>query len=165
MAYTLKKLCEDDCKTVLNIMNYFIENSFAAYNQHKIGPEIFQRFLLMAQGYPAVTMRDDDGTTIGFGFLHPYHPADSFRHTVEISYFIMPEHTNRGLGSLLLNSFIEEAQKIGIKNFMASISSLNEQSLKFHLKHGFTECGRFKDIGLKNGTPFDVVWMQKSIAE
>ena len=163
MEYTFKKLSRDDCEAVLAIMNYFIENSYAAYNQKHIGPEVFERFYTMAQGYPALTVRDESDEIIGFGFLHPYHPADSFNHTAEISYFIRPEHTHFGLGTRLLNHFIEQAQKKGLKTILASISSRNQQSLKFHLKHGFLECGRFKQIGLKNGKEFDVVWMQKFI--
>jgi len=50
-----------------------------------------------------------------------------------------------------------------IKTLLASISSRNKESIAFHKKHGFIECGRFKDIGRKRGKPFDVVWMQKVI--
>ena len=163
MEYTFKKLSIEDCDAVLEIMNYFIENSYAAYNQNRIGPEVYERFYNMARGYPALTVRDESDKIIGFGFLHPYHPADTFIHTAEITYFIMPEHTHSGLGTRLLDHFTSEARKKGITTILASISSLNDQSLKFHRKHGFIECGRFKQIGLKNGTEFDMVWMQKFI--
>ena len=50
---------------------------------------------------------------------------------------------------------------MGVDNFMAHISSLNEGSIRFHLRHGFTECGRFRRVGTKNGRDFDMVWMQR----
>jgi phosphinothricin acetyltransferase len=43
---------------------------------------------------------------------------------------------------------------------MAHISSLNEGSIRFHAARGFCECGRFRNIGIKHGRPFDMVWMQ-----
>jgi L-amino acid N-acyltransferase YncA len=44
---------------------------------------------------------------------------------------------------------------------MASISSLNTQSLAFSRKLGFEEVGRFRRIGEEHGREFDVVYMQK----
>jgi len=49
---------------------------------------------------------------------------------------------------------------MGIDTFLAHISSLNEGSIRFHLRHGFTECGRFRCVGTKRGQDFDMVWMQ-----
>jgi phosphinothricin acetyltransferase len=48
-----------------------------------------------------------------------------------------------------------------MKSLLANVSSRNEASLNFHLKNGFVECGRFKDVGTKFGEYFDVVWLQK----
>ncbi|WP_243669404.1 hypothetical protein [Methanoculleus chikugoensis] len=33
--------------------------------------------------------------------------------------------------------------------------------MRFHRRHGFVECGRFRNVGSKHGVLFDVVWMQK----
>ncbi len=58
-------------------------------------------------------------------------------------------------------SLIEGARKLGVDNLVASISSLNEESLGFHRKCGFVECGRFRNVGRKHGRTFDVIWMQR----
>ena len=63
----------------------------------------------------------------------------------------------------MLKRLISDARKMKIKTLLASISSRNKESIAFHKKHGFIECGRFKDIGRKRGKLFDVVWMQKVI--
>ena len=57
--------------------------------------------------------------------------------------------------------FAEAAPGLGIDNFVANVCSLNEDSLRFHLKNGFVECGRLKRVGKKFDTDFDIVWMQK----
>lgn len=101
---------------------------------------------------------------VGFGFLRPYRNTEAFRHTAEITYFILPEHTRKGLGKRLLNVLEREADKMGITTLLANISSLNKQSLKFHKKNGFKRCGTFRKIGTKFGGDFDVVWMQKTLA-
>ena len=63
----------------------------------------------------------------------------------------------------LLKHLIEGAREIGVDNLLASISSLNGESLAFHRKYGFVECGRFRDVGRKRGRPFDVIWMQRAL--
>jgi phosphinothricin acetyltransferase len=120
MAYKLKKLSETDRTAVIDIFNYFVKNSFAAYPESEVQYQKFDRFLDITAGYPAITVRDE---------------SDEY--------------------------FISEAKTMGIRIFLASISSLNEQSIQFHLKHGFVECGRFKGIGKKHGRTFDMIWMQK----
>jgi phosphinothricin acetyltransferase len=83
------------------------------------------------------------------------------RRSAQVSYFILPEHTGRGLGKRLLDQLLDRGRSMGVDNFLAHISSLNEGSLRFHRRHGFTECGRFRRVGSKHGSDFDMVWMQR----
>lgn len=158
--YYLQDLAPEDQIPVIDIFNYYIENSFAAYPETKVPYEFYPKLLEMVRGYPAITLRTLD-EIIGFGFLRPYHSMPVFRRTAEISYFLKTESTGLGLGKLMLDYLAAEALKQNIDCILASISSLNENSLRFHAKHGFVECGRLKRIGRKKGQDFDVVWMQK----
>ena len=72
-------------------------------------------------GYPAVAAKTEAGEVVGFAFLRPFHHADTFKRTAEIAYFILPEHTGKGLGR-----------------------AIHEESLEFHRRHGFQEGGRFR---------------------
>lgn len=98
---------------------------------------------------------------VGFGFLKPYRNTEAFRRTAEIAYFILAEHTRKGLGKRLLRVLEREAKEMGITALLANVSSLNDQSLEFHRKNGFRKCGTFRKIGAKFGRDFDVVYMQK----
>jgi phosphinothricin acetyltransferase len=163
MGYYFEDLSDKDRKPVIDIFNYFIENSFAAYLETKVGYDFFDRFLAAAEGYPAITVKDTSGKTVGFAFLHAYNPMETFKRVATITYFIMPEHTRKGIGKAILDCFIEEAKKLNIDSILANISSLNERSLSFHLKYGFKECGRFRKIGKKFDKDFDVIWVQKEL--
>jgi phosphinothricin acetyltransferase len=115
----------------------------------------------MCEGYPALTVKDEQGYILGFGMLRAYNPFPTFSHTAEITYFIKPEYTGRGIGKRILDYLLDKARQKGITSVIASISSLNEGSIDFHKKNGFVECGRLKEIGKKRGKTFDVVYMQK----
>lgn len=160
MTYTYEEMTDEHRTAVIDIFNYYVANSFAAYPEDPVGYELFDRFLSMAEGYPAVVVKDDFDTVVGFAFLHAYHPGRSFQRTAEITYFIMPDHTGKGIGKTVLERFKTAAKKQGIDNLLASISSRNEESLMFHARNGFVECGRLRRIGRKLGQDFDVVWMQ-----
>lgn len=163
MTYELQSLVEADRSAVVQIFNHHIERSFAAYPEEPVGDEFFDRLVALSKGYPAVTVKTVAGEVVGFGFLRAFHPAGTFRRTAEIAYFLLPEHTGRGLGSRMLSHFEAAARAIGIDNLVASVSSLNEQSLGFHAMAGFERCGTLRDVGRKSGRDFDVVWFQKRI--
>jgi L-amino acid N-acyltransferase YncA len=163
MTYELQSLVEADRTAVVRIFNYFVEHSFAAYPEEPVGDEFFDRVLTLSKGYPAVTVKTDAGDVVGFGFLRAFNLSGTFRRTAEVGYFILPEHTGRGIGEKMLSHFTREARAIGVDNLLASVSSLNEQSLHFHAKAGFERCGRFVAVGRKSGLDFDVVWFQKRL--
>lgn len=163
MKYYFENLSDKDRKPVIDIFNYFIENSFAAFPEIKVDYDFFDKILNMARGYPAIIVKDDLYKVIGFAFLHAYHPIETFKRVAEISCFIMPEYNRRGIGKAIIENFNEKAKKLNIDSILACISSLNEKSIRFHLKNGFKECGRFHKIGRKFGMDFDVIWMQKML--
>jgi phosphinothricin acetyltransferase len=151
-------------KEVIDIFNYYVENTFSAFPEGKLPYEAFAMFLKMTQGYPAYVMKNPSAQNIiGFCFLRPHNPLPVFHETAEITYFIEKDEVGKGLGRIALDRLEEDGRKMGIKNILACISSRNEPSLAFHRKRGFIECGRMKNTGRKNGTTFDEVWMQKVI--
>lgn len=149
-----------DRKAVIDIFNHYIESSFAAFPDHPLPYEAFDAILHKCHGYPMVTALNDE-EIIGFGLLHPYNPFPVFSNTAEVTYFIKPEWTGKGVGTKMLAALILKAVERGITNLLASISSLNIASLNFHQKQGFCQCGCFHHVGRKRDIAFDIIYMQK----
>jgi L-amino acid N-acyltransferase YncA len=148
---------------ILEVFNHFVEHSFAAYPHRTVGQDFVKRFEGYSLDYPVLTVLEGEDRVIGFGAVHAFHPADSFRRTAEIGYFLHPDAVGRGIGTALLDRLIAASRQKGIRTLLASISSCNERSLGFHLRRGFVEVGRFKAVGEKFGQDFDVVYMQRDI--
>lgn len=158
-------MTQEYSKEVMDIFNYYVENSYAAYPESKLPYEFFNKFLEMTKSYPAFVMKNKDtDKIIGFCFLHPYHPFPVFQQTAEITYFIEKNEVGKGIGKKALEKLEEEAKLIGITQLLVDISSENKQSINFHKKNGFKECGRFHKVGKKKGKNFDVVWMEKPLS-
>ncbi|MBA3030907.1 MAG: N-acetyltransferase [Desulfobacteraceae bacterium] len=164
MVHLITPLTQEDQNPVMDIFNHYIEHSFSAYPETMLPYPNFGMLLNMAQGYPAGAIKNPGGELLGYGMLRPYSPIPAFSETAEISYFLHPDHTGKGLGRNLLDYLEKGAREKGVKNILASISSLNPGSMKFHEQNGFIPCGCFKGVGRKKGRIFDVVWMQKSLA-
>jgi L-amino acid N-acyltransferase YncA len=163
MQYRFESLSEEHRKPTIDILNSYMENSFATFSETKVNYDFFDHYLRESKGYPAVAVRSDSGEVIGTAYLGAFNPSKAFQRTAEVGYYIRRDYTRCGIGKAILDHFVEEARKIGIDSILASISSLNEQSINFHLKNGFTECGRFQRIGRKFGRDFDLVWLQKQL--
>jgi phosphinothricin acetyltransferase len=163
MCPRFEPLTQEDRIQVMDIFNHYVENSFAAYPEQTVPYEFFDMFLRMSEGYPSVVAKDSNGDVLGFGMLRAYSPIPAFSDTAEVTYFIKQGHTGKGIGALILGLLIDGAKKRGLTSILASISSLNEGSIRFHEKNGFVQCGRFREIGRKSDRVFDVVWMQKML--
>jgi L-amino acid N-acyltransferase YncA len=163
MNINLAPITWRDCEPVIDIFNYYVENTFAAYPEQGVTYKFFDVLLNMCQDYPAATAKDGEGNVVGFGMLRPYHPASVFASTAEITYFVKPDFIGKGIGKTLLEFLVAGGREKNLLSILASVSSLNEVSIAFHLRNGFAECGRFRSIGRKRGRTFDVVYFQRML--
>lgn len=147
---------------LMEIFNYYAVNTFAAYPEKSLPNEFLYKIIELSKGYPAYTIIFQK-KIVGFCLLRAYNPFAVFRETAEISYFISNNFIGKGLGKIALTKLETEAKKLGIKTILASITSENIQSIEFHKRNGFIECGRFPETGKKFGKTFDIIWMSKKL--
>ena len=157
-------MAEEHRQAVIDIFNFYVENSFAAFPEQKLPYPMFDMLLSMSRNYPSGVIQNQDGKVVGFGMLRAHNPMPAFLHTAEVSYFIDPAHTGNGIGKRLLDHLEERGRAQGIMSLLACISSKNPGSITFHARNGFVECGRFKAVAKKKGVSFDTVWMQKMLS-
>lgn len=160
MEHSIRPVRNTDWPAVTEIFNHFVVNSPAAYPEEQVGPDFLRNKHEAVVDYPFVVV-ERGGKPVGFAYLSPFHPMATMRRSAQLTYFIHPDHTGHGLGSRLLEVLLDSGRALGIDNFMAHISSLNEGSIRFHTSHGFTQCGCFRRVGTKHGQDFDMVWMQR----
>lgn len=163
LCHRITPMTAADREPVMDVFNYYIEHTFAAFREDRLPPEAFDVLLAAAGGYPSGIIRDDDDRMLGFGALRGHKPIPEFAHTAEVLYFLHPDWLGVGLGKTLLNHLETEARRQGITTILAQISSLNPLSLAFHARNGFQQCGCFKNVGKKHGKCFDTIWMQKTL--
>ena len=163
MDYRFEALASEHQKPVIDILNHYILHTFAAYREEAVRYEHYNKFLDPSQVLCGYAIRDLHDEVVGFCLLEPYGTHSTFKETAEVMYFIHPEHTGRGIGTLVLTVLEAEARKRGIKRLLADISSENVSSIRFHERNGFSEWGRLRNVGRKFDRYFSIVYMGKEI--
>src|SRR3990172_6168542 len=157
----IRKVLDQDRDGISAIFNHYVEHSFAAYPEQPVDVTFVDSMKKIIYGDAFFVVETAEKKMAGFAFLKKYHPSSAFNRVAEAGYFIVPEYTRKGLGKRILNHLENEARRLGVDTFLANISSLNQPSLAFHKKQGFSECGQFNKISRKFGQDVDIVWMQK----
>lgn len=157
----IRPVADPDRDAVIGIFNHYVTTSFAAYPDKPVPPAFLA---VLREGAYAFDVIEVGGEIVGFGILKPFLPFATFARTATVTTFIDPAHRHQGYGTLLMETMIGEAKQRGIIMLLANISSKNTESLVFHKKYGFFECGRMYEVGIKFNELFDIVWMQKDFA-
>lgn len=160
METIIREVQQGDWIAITEIFNHFVRESLAAYPDEPVADDFFRKKHEESAEHPFL-VAEAGGVVTGFAYLSAFHPASTMSRSAVLTYFIHPDHTGKRLGSLFLNRLLEVGRLMGVKNFLAHISSANEGSVRFHARHGFIECGRFLSVGEKHGQNFDMVWMQR----
>lgn len=69
---------------------------------------------------------EEDGVVTGYASFGDWRSFDGFRHTVEHSVYVHPDHQGKGLGRKLLSRLIDEARDCGKHVMVAGIESQNQ---------------------------------------
>ncbi|WP_269850086.1 GNAT family N-acetyltransferase [Methanosarcina horonobensis] len=125
--YLIREASTEDVPGMLEVFNYYVENSFAAYIETPVGPEFFQAIQSEKEqdegGHFPFYVIEEESKIIGIGALRPYFPFPNFRHTGVVSYFILSGYRRKGLGSRMLEKLCMEAGKKKMKSLLANVSS------------------------------------------
>ena len=161
MSIKIRSYKEDDCKSILDIINYNILNSTALYDYK---PRTLETQLAifkdkLDKNFPII-VAEENNEVIGFGYYSEFRFREAYKFTVEHSVYAHPNHLGKGIGKLLLEELIILAKKQNLHTIIGVIDSENTGSIAFHEKFGFVQAGFIKDSGYKFDRWLHSVFMQ-----
>ncbi|WP_312453571.1 GNAT family N-acetyltransferase [Pseudescherichia sp.] len=158
---TIRYADKDDCAAIAAIYNHAVLHTAAIWNDQTVDADNriawFEARTLM--GYP-VLVSEESGEITGYAAFGDWRAFDGFRHTVEHSVYVHPDHQGKGLGQALMVRLIEEAKRIGKHVMVAGIESQNAASIHLHEKLGFVTTAQMPQVGTKFGRWLDLTFMQ-----
>jgi L-amino acid N-acyltransferase YncA len=127
--------------------------------------EMDSRFGALTEGGFPYIAAENDGVLAGYAYAGPFRPRPAYRFVVEDSIYVAQEAKGQGIGRLLLERLIAEAESCGFRQMIAVIGdgSPESPSVKLHEKLGFRQSGVLRGSGYKHGRWLDTVFMQLSM--
>jgi phosphinothricin acetyltransferase len=111
--------------------------------------------------YRLLVVGDDD--VLGFATSSPYKDRAAYETSVELSVYLDPDATGRGLGAQLYGTLIPLIEHEDLHRAYGGIALPNPASVALHERLGFREVARYTEQGRKFGRYWDVVWLERPL--
>jgi L-amino acid N-acyltransferase YncA len=96
---------------------------------------------------PRLVARDGSQQVLGWAALTPASSRPVYRGVAEVSVYVVPAHSGRGIGGALLRVLIEESERAGLWTLLAGIFPENRASIALHEHCGFRLLGVQHRVG------------------
>lgn len=125
--------------------------------------EFKKRIAEISAFYPCLVC-EEEGHIIGFAYAHRHMEREAYQWNAELSVYLDPSFTSRGLGKKLYMMLIDMLKWQGIRTVYGCVTVPNEKSEALHKALGFRIVGTYQNAGYKMGKWRDVRWFEKTIA-
>jgi phosphinothricin acetyltransferase len=140
-----------DAKAICDIYNYYITDTVVTFEETPLAiNNIKKRILaLQADDYPWLVALNDSGQLIGYAYAAKWRERFSFRFTAEVTVYLSPHHSGKGVGSSLYQALFLVLKDRGIHRVIGGITLPNRESVALHEKFSMTKVAHFNEVGLK----------------
>jgi len=137
-----REMTEADWPRVAEIYAYWVEEGSATFNT--VCPSYEQ---WNAAHWPVGRIVCEvDGIVRGWTSLCQFRTIKAYHGVAEISIYIDPDFTGKGIGTKLLQYALEDSKKHGFWSIQSAIFSKNEASIALHKKCGFRVVGTWERV-------------------
>jgi L-amino acid N-acyltransferase YncA len=150
-----------DLGAINDIFNHYVRTSPFVYCLDEIGLDERQEWFRKHGPAHPIWVATDGAQLLGWGSLSTFNVRGGYRHTVDDSVYVHPQHQRRGAGRALLARLVADAQALGHHAVIGVIDSENEVSVALHRQFGFEVVGMLSQVGHKFGRWRDVLYMQR----
>jgi L-amino acid N-acyltransferase YncA len=162
--YAIRPATADDLGSVREIYNHYVLNSSITFDERAMTLAGVRKKFATAEKLrmPFLVAQSPSGELLGFAWVFPWQGNSSRWKTVEVSIYLGPAATGKGLGKVLLERLLEDAKAVGIRVVIAVIADKGaEASIRMHRNFGFKETGRMGKVGFKYERWLGTVTLQK----
>ena len=164
--YTVRPATEADLPSIREIYNHYVLNSSITFDEKPLSLlALGRKFATGARlGMPFLVAESPRGEILGIAWVYPWQGNTSQRRSVELSIYLGPAATGKGLGRVLLERLLADSKDAGIRDVIVVIADRGaDASIQLHRNLGFKETGRMGRVGFKYGRWLGTVTLQKRL--
>ena len=154
---------EADGAELLSIYRQYIDTPVTFEYTLPTRQEFETRIREITSQYPYL-LWEDAGKAIGYAYAHRQMGREAYQWNAELSIYLDPSFTSRGLGKKLYLALMALLKKQGVRTVYGGVTIPNEKSERLHRGLGFGCLGIYHHTGYKCGAWHDVAWFEKGIA-
>lgn len=152
---------EQHLPAILSIYNHYVAHSTATFHTHLLTIDEMRGLVFFQNPrYGAYTIISGDGLA-GYVLLTQHKAREAYNSTAEVTIYLSPDFTGKGLGRVAVN-FIEcVARQSGFHALIATVCGENTQSLALFERCGYERCAHYKEVGYKFNRYLDLIALEK----
>lgn len=163
-AVKIRPFCDQDIERLTEIYNWYISETTITFD---LEPYTVEQRRSKWMSHYGVTGRhrllvaESGAQVVGYASSSQLRIKAAYDPSVEVSIYLSHSARGLGIGSRLYESLFKQLQQEDVHRAYAGITLPNDASLAFHQKFGFSEVGRFHEVGRKFDRYWDVMWLEK----
>lgn len=162
----------DDCEALRAIYAPYVTGTAITFEYDVPSAcEFASRVASTLERYPYLVAEGSRGI-VGYAYASEFKDRAAYDWAVETTVYLAQDARGKGVGRRLYEALERALRAQGILNMNACIAypaeedeHLTRGSVGFHEAMGFEMVGRFHACGYKFGHWYDMVWMEKLIAD
>ena len=156
---------EEHLDDVLRIYTHYVLNTTATFHARPLSREEMRELVFFNDEKYKTFVICDEADVCGYVFIAQHKKREAYDGTAEVSVYLRPTQTGKGLGSLAIKYIEQYAKAQNIHVLVATICGQNEESINLFKKNGYSQCAHYKEVGKKFGQLLDIVAFQKIISQ
>ena len=161
-----------DAKALVEIYRPYVEDTAITFEYETPSIEEFENRIENIQKKYPYLVYEMNNEIVGYAYANTFKARAAYDWTVEVTIYLKTDCKGKGIGTQLYKRLEELLKTMGFTNMCACITYtdvedeyLQNQSMKFHEKYGFTLVGKFHNCGYKFNRWYHMIWMEKMINE
>lgn len=151
----------NDAAAVALIYNHYVLDTIVTFEETPVtAAEMSARIAETQAASLPWLVADELGTVAGYALATRWKGRCSYRFSVEVTVYLDPSFTGRGLGSQLYEALFAELRARRLHVAIGGIALPNPASVALHEKFGLKQVAHFSQVGFKFGRWVDVGYWQ-----
>ncbi|WP_436697854.1 N-acetyltransferase family protein [Nocardioides sp. BYT-33-1] len=162
-AAAVREATDADLDAVAAIYAREVRHGHATFDTEPPPRSYWERKLASAHPGDHFLVAAADGAVLGFAYSGPFRDRGAYDRTREVTVYLDPAATGRGLGRALYGELLPRLEAAGMRTALACIALPNDASEGLHQACGFERQGVLREVGRKFDRWIDIVWWQRML--
>lgn len=161
---TIRAAASADVACIAAIYNHYVTQTVVTFEEEVVpAAEIARRIENVRSVSLPWLVAEQAGRVVGYAYAAKWQSRSAYRFSAEVTVYLGPEDTGRGIGSNLYAELFPILQARGIHAVIGGIALPNEASVALHEKFGMRKVAHYHEVGFKFGRWIDVGYWQGAL--